>query len=164
MRADGITIDTNVFEHFFRTEPGGMNEDGHVASLFGKIIDQRRETHYDEAGRMESEMAHRLKQYRTHREIGNFMNMLRGFMTLPRRTVSVDHGSGLMNCISQKVPGHTEQSDKVIMYVACQSDTLLVSNNDVHITNHAAKLNKCAKKHAKTDPEFWNSGTANANL
>lgn len=85
-------------------------------------------------------------------------------MELPKEVVIVDHGSALMKCISGMVPGDTEQSDKVIIFVACQSATLLVSNNDRHVTNHAASLKLCAHRHAKTSPEFWNSRTAHANL
>jgi hypothetical protein len=164
MRSDGITIDTNVFEHFFRTDDGGMNSDGHVSALLTKIIQQQRTMFYDAGGRMENEMAHRLVHYKTHREMGNFQNILRGIMILPRSTVDVDHAAGLMLCIDKCVPHHTEQSDKVIMFVACASDTALVSNNDQHITDHAACLKKCAKRHADTVPEFWNSRAANANL
>ncbi len=165
MRADAITLDTNVVEHLFRTEPQGMNADGHVTELLGKVLAQRRTLCRDHGGRMENEMLHRLAHYRTHRELGNFQNLLRGLLELlPKKIIQVNQGDGLMNCIDQRVPGHTEQSDKVIMYVACQSDTLLVSNNDVHITNHARKLKKCASHHAGTTPEFCNSRTANTNL
>ena len=113
---------------------------------------------------MACEMTHRLSHYKNHREMGNFQNMFRGLVMLPRLTVTVDHSAGLMLCISQCVPGHTEQSDKVIMFVACESDTALVSNNTRHITDHAACLKRCARRHAKTTPEFWDSHTANANL
>ena len=110
------------------------------------------------------EMTHRLGQYKKHREMGNFQNVFRGLVMLPKQTIGVEHNAGLMLCINKCVPGHTEKSDKVITFVACMSDTLLVSNNDRHITDHAACLKKCARRHANTTPEFWNSRTANSNL
>ncbi len=164
MRADAITLDTNVLEHFFRTEQGGMNADGHISGLLTKVITQQRKLCFDADERMAGEMMHRLSPYKTHREMGNFQNILRGLGMLPRITVAVDHSEGLMPCIDKCVPGHTEQSDKVIIFVACASDSLLVSNNGTHITDHAACLRKCAHHHAGTTPEFWDSRTANGNL
>ncbi|MEI6177924.1 MAG: hypothetical protein WCS43_13620 [Verrucomicrobiota bacterium] len=164
MRSEAITLDTNVLEHFFRTETGGMNADGHITALLTKVIEQRRTLYFDTGNRLATEMTHRLDHYKKHREMGNFQNVFRGLGMLPKQTVPVDHQSGLMLCIDRCVPGHTEQSDKVIVFVAVMSDTVLVSNNDRHITNHATCLKKCAKRHAKTKPEFWNSQTANANI
>ena len=164
MRNDAITLDTNVIEHLFRTEAGGKNADGHVSALITKVITQRRMLCFDVGERMANELVHRLGHYKEHREMGNLQNMLRGLVTLPRVTVDVDHRAGLMLCINKCVPHHTEQSDKVIMFVACMSDTALVSNNNQHITDHGNCLKKCATKFGGTSPEFWDSRTANANL
>ena len=141
-----------------------MNADGHVTALLTKVITQRRALCYDSKERMADELHHHLEQYKNHSEMENFQFVLRGLGMLNREEVKVEQRSGLMTCIDNCVPKHTEESDEVIIYVACMSETLLVSNNDRHITNFSGCLKKCAKKHGKTSPEFWNSKTANNNL
>lgn len=161
MRNDAITLDTNVLEHFFNPQ---FNGDGHITSLLGKIVRQGRRLCMDDGQRMSSEMFNRLANYKQHGEFGNFSNLMRGLLGAPKEEIKVDHADGLKSCIDKCVPVHTEQSDKVIMFVACMSDTALVSNNNQHITDHAGCLKKCAGKHSGTTPEFWDSRTANANL
>jgi hypothetical protein len=164
MRSDAITLDTNVWLHFFRTEIGEKNADGHITNLLTKVIAQRRSLCYDAKSRMANELSHQLDQLKTHREMGNFQNIYRGLTALPKEFVTVDHASNLKKCIDSCMPKAAEASDRVFVYVACASDTLLVSNDGGHITNHADCLKDCASRHSGATPEFWCSNTANANL
>ena len=60
--------------------------------------------------------------------------------------------------------GFAEPSDHVFVYVAIGSDTVLVSNNLVHITNHRSKLMTCAKRHGSRTTDFVKSTDALAAL
>ena len=111
-------------------------------------------------------MAHRFHINRNHPEMHNNLQRLRGILImLPKEKVIVDQGDGLMNCIDGCVRrSGAEESDKVIMYIACKSNTLLISNNRRHITDHSSCLKGCARQHGATNPEFWDSQTAISNL
>jgi len=161
MRADAITLDTCVLEHFFNPD---WNGDGHISALLGKLLAARRSLCFDDQQRLAGEMHHRLSHYKQHREFQNFGRMLMGLLTLPKIEIKVEQGSSLMDCLSRNVGRGTEASDLVVVFVACATDTLLVSNNGRHITDRAARLRDCASAHAGTTPDFWNSATANAIL
>lgn len=164
MRSDAITLDTNIWLHFFRTEDRQHNADGHIKELLSKIVRQQRILFYDSKARMGNELKHELDKLKNHRESGNFQNIFRGLTSLRKETVDVDHGSTLKQCIDRCVPQEAEASDRVFIYVACASNTLLVSNDAGHITDHAECLKACAQRNVGTNPEFWNSQTANSNL
>jgi len=161
MRSDAVTLDTSVLEHYFNPD---WNGDGHITALLGRIVSENRTLCFDDGQRIHDEMFHRLSNYRQHGEFGNFSQLMRGLLAA-KEEVTVNHADGLMNCIDGCVRGSgAEQSDKVLIYVACKTDTLLVSNNASHITDHAGCLKECADHHAGTEPEFWDSDTATANL
>lgn len=156
MREETVVIDTNVFEHWFNPV---WNGDSHVGRLLDGLVAQKRRLCVDAGKRIYAEYEHRLDHYRNHPERTRFLLQLRGLMTIvPHETVAVDHGDGLAKCLGATMDkAGAEPSDKVFVYVACASDSLLISNNHSHINNHAKALKKCAKTHRETAPEFLDS-------
>jgi hypothetical protein len=55
-----------------------------------------------------------------------------------------------------------ERSDQLIVFVACMLDSLCISNNYEHITDHEKSFVECAKRHVNNDPKFVKSMEAPA--
>jgi|GEM_PF-6331064 len=158
--ADNVTIDTNVFVHLFNPE---QNTEEHIDRLLEGLVRQKRSTCYDTGknGRIESEYTHQLAPIiRSRKSEGARMELLRYFFVLsPRCYVVLDFGSALGVAIRNVMNAvGAEPSDHVFAYVACHSDSPLITNNTAHFPR--AELRTCACAHGSAGSDFYDTRTA----
>jgi len=152
-----------------------VNHDGHIDRLLEKVAGQSKKICIDEPvgtrkSRIIQEYEHRLQnRWKQANERGNCLQWLR-YVTqyAERRYTPVDLSNGLGSCIESKIGYSTkvkaEDSDQVFVYVASALDSLMISNNRNHITNHAANLRKCAKHQGSHNTDFVSSVVAEASF
>ncbi len=157
MTKNEITIDTNVFEHLFHPPD---NVGGHIDILLRHLVERRVVLCLDKKGRMFGEYNHRLAPILKRLDETEKLNLLRYFILFAeRRLEPVDFGDALMVAIEGAIR-FAERSDHIFVYVAISSDSILVSNNLKHITDHRYKLKRCATKHGSETTDFVSSRDA----
>jgi hypothetical protein len=150
-----ITIDTNVFVHLFNNQD---NEDEHIDRLLGWLVDRLSILCVDDKKRMEGEyITHVIPLIKKASDQTLKVYWLRYFMEFgERHLVPLAFGDDLLVSIRGQIR-FAEPSDHVFVYVAAKSNTLLVSNNPKHITNHSNGLRKCAKRYGSKMADFVTS-------
>ena len=162
MNPNEVTIDTNVFEHIFNPQ---QNTNNHIDSLLGCLAAKRVVLCMDDNNRIGDEYKHRLTPLlKAMSDQGQRLNLLRYFLVFAgRHLIPVDFSDALMKCIKMAISSTSpiaEASDRVFVYVAIASDTVLVSNNPRHINNRASQLKRCAKAYGSKGVDFVDSQQA----
>src|SRR5216684_8162534 len=145
MADDEVTIDTNVFVHLLNP----LNNTGdHIDQLLSSLVEKQMTLCVDNKGTIEGEYeTHVVPLFEAASDQDLRVFWLRYFMDDDHKElVPVKFGDALMVSIRRQIR-FAEPSDHVFVYVAINSNTVLVSNNPAHITNHRAALRKCAKTH-----------------
>ncbi|MGC2698422.1 MAG: hypothetical protein WA738_21750 [Candidatus Angelobacter sp.] len=158
-----VTIDTNVFVHLFNIK--NNNEDAHIDKLLSSLVDRRATLCVDDKGRMKGEyVTHVVPLIKKASDETLKVYWLRYLMEYNEwHSIPVDFGDQLMVSI-RRVLVIAERSDHVFVYVAIGSNTVLVSNNAIHITHYRNELRKCAKKCGSKVSDFLSSRQAVAAL
>jgi hypothetical protein len=153
-----ITIDTNVFEHLFNPQ---NNPGDHIDILLRHLFQNRFTLCVDNKDRISGEYKNRLTPlFKRTDDHPQKVSLLRYFVLYAeRRKEAVDFGDALMVAIKGTVR-LTETTDRVFVYVAIFTDSILVSNDLAHITNHRAKLRQCARNHRRKVTDFVSSADA----
>jgi hypothetical protein len=162
MAGNRVTIDTNVFVHLFNKQ---YNNDKHIDRLLGSLVERKVTLCIDKNSRILGEyQIHVVPLLKKASDEGLRLFWLRYFLVNgPMDEVPVAFGDALMVAI-RRVIRFAEPSDHVFVYVAISCDTVLVSNNPLHITNHRSPLRKCARQHGSDTTDFINSRDAVAAL
>ena len=158
MGDDEVTIDTNVFVHLLNP----LNNTGdHIDQLLSSLVEKQMMLCVDNKGRIEGEYeTHVVPLFEAASDQDLRIFWLRYFMDDDHKAlVPVKFGDALMVSIRRQIR-FAEPSDHVFVYVAINSNTVLVSNNPAHITNHRAALRKCAKIHGSKSTDFVTSQQA----
>lgn len=154
-----ITVDTNVFVQLFNPK---YNHDGHIDNLLGALAEDGAILCVDDKKRIESEyITHIVPLFEAAADQTLRVYWLRYFMNSDWRVIPVTFGDQLMVSIRRQIR-FAEPSDHVFVYVAISSNTVLVSNNVDHITNHRNQLRKCCKTHRSKLTDFVTSQQAEA--
>lgn len=158
MAEDEVTIDTNVFVHLLNP----LNNAGdHIDHLLSTLVEKQMTLCVDNKGRIEGEYQTQvgpLFKAASDQDLRIFW--LRYFMDdNHKQHVPLQFGDQLMVSIRRQIR-FAEPSDHVFVYVAINSDTILVSNNPAHITNHRVALRKCARTHGSKSTDFVTSRQA----
>jgi hypothetical protein len=158
MAEDEVTIDTNVFVHLLNPL---NNTDDHIDQLLSSLVEKQITLCVDNKGRMEGEYeTHVVPLFQAASDQDLRMFWLRYFMDDGhKQLVPLRFGDALMVSIRRQIR-FAEPSDHVFVYVAISSNTLLVSNNSKHITDHRAALRKCARTHGSKSTDFVSSQKA----
>jgi hypothetical protein len=162
MAANRVTIDTNVFVHLFNRQ---YNDDKHIDRLLGSLVARKVTLCIDKTSRILGEyQIHIVPLFRAASDEDLRIFWLRYFLLDgPKHEEPVDFGDALMVAIRGLIRA-AEPSDHVFVYVAVSCDTVLVSNNPRHITNHRNHLRRCARRHGSDTTDFINSRDAVAAL
>jgi hypothetical protein len=147
MSDNDVTIDTNVFEHLFNPQ---NNEDQHIDKLLQCLFGRRSVLCLDQGGRISGEYDHRLRPLFKRDDQDQKLYLLRYFLLLSEpHKITVNFGDALMVSIRGRI-GNAEPSDHIFVYVAIASDSILVSNDAGHITDHRNQLRTCRPRRCKT--------------
>lgn len=153
-----VTIDTNVFVHLLNP----LNNAGdHIDQLLSSLVERQMTLCVDNKGRIEGEYTtHVVPLFQKASDQDLKIFWLRYFMDdNHKQLVPVKFGDSLMVSIRRQIR-FAEPSDHVFVYVAISSNSVLVSNNPAHITNHRAALRKCARTHGSKSTDFVTSQQA----
>ncbi|MDD5706080.1 MAG: hypothetical protein PHR35_09150 [Kiritimatiellae bacterium] len=162
---DAMVFDANVLEHLF--DPC-LNADRHIDSLLRKCAQQQKKLGIDRPaagtkGRIIAEYEHRLQFHRHAIEEDQLRSQwLRYLLVLAERVdVTVDLADGLGTCIAATLNRvGAERSDHVYAYVACALNSVMVSDDDRHITRQRNNLRRCAHRAGSNDTDFVSSNVA----
>ncbi len=164
---EALVIDTNVIEHVFNP---AMNVNGHIESLLRKFSEQRRKLCLDrpkegKQSRIFAEYQHRLQFYSKKMEdIGLVSHWIRYLVLFADR---IDAPVDLSDKLGKHfVPAmkavKAETSDQIFVYVACALDSVMVSNNSLHVTDIREHLQAAAQKVGSHNTDFISSIEADA--
>lgn len=153
-----VTIDTNVFVHLFNPQ---NNADKHIDRLLASLVERQVMLCIDDNSRILGEyQIHIVPLFKAASDQDLRIFWLRYFLIdAGKHVVAVNFGDALMVAIRRHIR-FAEPSDHVFVYVAVSSNTILVSNNPRHITDHRKNLRKCAKKHGSKTTDFVTSEQA----
>lgn len=158
MAEDDVTIDTNVFVHLLNP----LNNTGdHIDQMLSFLVEKQMTLCVDNKGRIEGEyQTHVVPLFEAASDQDLRIFWLRYFMDDDHKNVvPVKFGDALMVSIRGQIR-FAEPSDHVFVYVAINSNSVLVSNNPAHITNHRIALRKCARNHGSKSTDFLTSQQA----
>ena len=129
---DYVTIDTNVFEHLLNCE---WNTESHINQLLDYLRKQKATLIVDDGGRISGEYNHRIgPMIRNVDDIRNEIYILRYWMrSANRRKILVSSNDSLMKAISKVIVERSEAVDRIFVYAAFQTGSLLISNDEMHI-------------------------------
>lgn len=158
MPADEVTIDTNVFVHLFNPQ---NNRGNHIDKLLGSLVERRFGLCIDDQERILGEYRiHIIPLFKKADDEGLRVFWLRYFLLdANKKIVAVEHADQLMTSIRRAIY-RAERSDHVFVYVAITTDTILISNNPRHITDHRQVLRKSARRHGSKTTDFVDSEQA----
>lgn len=162
-------VDTNVLEHVFNSV---VNADKHIDRLLQKFTEQTRKLCIDrpvgnKKSRIMAEYQHRLDPHlKKMDEEGQLTIWLRYLLVhAEKRDVSVDLSDQLgCRIVPQMNRVNAERSDQIFVYVACALDCVMISNNNVHITDLRKGLRSAARKHGSNNTDFLSSVKAEAEM
>lgn len=166
---EAMVIDTNILEHTFHPV---INGDGHVDRLLRKFAEQKRKLCIDRPAakgksRILAEYEHRLQFHlKAMEERGQVAIWLRYLVVLAERVdTPVDLSDQLGSLlVPQMDKVGAERSDQVFVYVACALDSVMVSNNAVHVTDIRRGLRRAARKVRSNNTDFLSSLEAEAGM
>jgi hypothetical protein len=166
---DAMVIDTNVLEHVF--DPA-MNVGGHIETLLKKFSAQGKKLCIDRPvgsrkSRIIQEYQHRLQARIDAMDQQNQLyEWLRYVIVLAERLdTPVNLADGLGSCFVPRMNRvNAERSDQVFVYVACALDSVMVSNNNRHITGIKNHLCRCARAAGSDNTDFLSSTQAEAEM
>ena len=129
---DYVVIDTNVFLHLLNPLE---NVDSHITTLLTHLQTQSIVHVVDEGERIQGEYLNQIGQILARSdELGTEGDILRYWMmeATPRR-VPLNLQDNLMRAIRGVVVEPSEQVDRILVYVAFQTGSVLISNDETHI-------------------------------
>ena len=157
MPSPNVTIDTNVFVHLLNPK---FNQDEHIDDLLETLVEKQAILCVDDKDRIEGEyVTHIVPLFVTAADQNLRVYWLRYFMNSEWRVMPITFGDQLMVAIRRQIR-FAEPSDHVFVYVAISSNTVLISNNPKHITNHRNELRKCSKAYGSRLTDFLTSHQA----
>lgn len=166
---EAMVIDTNVLEHVFNPE---INHDHHIERLLKKFAEQRRKLCIDrpkptQKSRIIGEYESRLQFHlRALEDQGHIAQWFRYLLVLAER---VDTPVDLTDNLGAQIVGHmksvgAEVTDRIFVYVACNLDSVMVSNNSRHVTNLRRELRRAARRVGSKSTDFLSSVEAEADM
>jgi len=140
-----IAIDACIFIHLRNPE---FNEGSHIDKLLSQLIKDNFMLLVDSTGKIgkdyESQVIPMIKK---SDDIGIQLTLLRYWMQSERRiTVELKKTDQLMVAISRSLHETSEHADRAFVYVVCKKNSILVTNDDIHILSRSAELLKIARK------------------
>ena len=129
---DYIAIDTNVFEHLLNPQ---RNTDLHINELLSHLQEQRVALIVDNGERILDEYDNRLDPILRNIDSSRAEMYILRYWTryVDRISVTVNLTDTLMRAIRNVIPGNSEGVDRIFVYVAFQSGSVLISNDETHI-------------------------------
>ena len=129
---DYVVIDTNVFLHLLNPQE---NVDSHITTLLTHLQTYGIVHIVDEGGRIQGEYLNQIGQILTRSdELGTEGDILRYWMmeAVPRE-IPVNLQDNLMQAIRRVIIERPEQVYRILVYVAFQTGSVLISNDETHI-------------------------------
>ena len=129
---DCVAIDTNVFEHLLNLQ---MNIESHINELLAHLQEQEVALVVDSGRRILNEYDNRLEPILRNIDNSRVELYILRYWTryVAHHDVTVDQSDALMGAIRGVIPGNSEGVDRIFVYVAFQSGSVLISNDETHI-------------------------------
>ncbi len=157
----GVGIDTNVFQHLFNP---AMNTNAHIDRLLSALILEASGLLVDSTSKIANEYQQLLVPIiKNNDETRPQLPLLRHWMSPDiRHVVKLDPRDNLMQQIKAVIREPAEHADRAFVYVACCGDTLLITNDDMHILRRRAALLKKTRRLRGPDTDIQSSCEAAA--
>jgi hypothetical protein len=154
-----IAIDTNVFIHL--TNPHN-NPDSHIDQLLMHLTKTQPRLAVDSTKKIGNEYEEKLgARIRDQSDTGLAIQILRFWMNPDLRdTINVDSQDQLMGRLYQVIPEVDEHADRAFVYVSCQGNCCLISNDDGHIYSRKGEIKSKTRKLRGDDWQILSSKDA----
>jgi hypothetical protein len=157
-----VTIDTNVFKDFLNTGEEGKNKDDHIDRLLVGLAKRHYRLCVDDQNRIDNEYKNQIGP--TIAKL-NETDMARYVLDYwlnkaQRETVPLDMQDALMKRIAGVIIEHKESLDRILIYVAIKSNTILITNDEAHIVSRRKGLRKIAKREGSKNFDVLSSAEA----
>ena len=151
-----IAIDACVFIHLFNPQ---NNTDAHIDRLLTQLIKDSYLLLVDSSGKIGKDYsAQVIPMIKSKSDTGGQLLLLRYWMQNERRaTVPLNRTDGLMAEIKSVIHESDEHADRAFVYVACQRDATLVTNDHIHILNRRSELLKKTKRYRGKSTDILSS-------
>ena len=140
-----IAIDTNIFVHL--TNPAD-NPDSHIDQLLNHLAKSDPILCVDSTNKISAEYDEKLgPRIQTQNERNLAIYIIRFWILFARReSIPLNATSQLMNRIRQVIPEPAEHVDRALVYVSCEGNCPLITNDKLHIVDRRSELKKRTRK------------------
>lgn len=158
-----IAIDTNIFQHLLNPD---MNSNSHIDKLLGCLIQSQYQLLVDSTKKIANEYRQIIIPIiRNIDETKPQLPLLRFWMNPDiRHQVDLDQLDKLMQQIIKVIHEINEHADRAFVYIVCAADSLLVTNDRVHILGRRKELLRRTKKSRGPNTDIQSSLDAFANF
>lgn len=134
-----IAIDTCIFLHLLNPM---NNQDDHIDSLLIRLAELEYLLLTDSTEKIPKEYQARIEPaFKDSSDTGTKIQILRYWMTMcHRRIADLNRQDELMRAIRCVIPEIEEHADRAFVYVAFKCETILVTNDSVHILSRREDL------------------------
>ena len=154
-----IAIDTNIFEHLLNPE---MNTASHIDKLLGQLSKMEYQLLVDSTRKIGGEYLRLIVPIiRNMDETRPQLPLLRFWMNPDiRHEVTLNPIDNLMQKIKNIIHEAHEYADRAFVYIVCIEDSVLVTNDHIHILDRRRALLKGTKKFRGRNTDIQSSHTA----
>jgi hypothetical protein len=140
-----VAIDTNIFVHL--TNPH-ENPDSHIDQLLSHLSKSDPTLCVDSTNKITNEYQEKLgPRIRDQDEKGFAIYLIRFWINLVQReTVQLDPACLLMHRIKQVIHERDEHADRAFVYVSCEGNCPLITNDKTHIVDRRKELKSKTRK------------------
>ena len=140
-----VVIDTNVFVHLTNAQE---NPDSHIDQLLNHLAKAEPTLCIDSTNKIASEYEEKLgPRIRNQSETGLAVYLIRFWMIAVRREiVELDGTSLLMRRIREIIYEPAEHADRALVYVSCEGNCPLITNDKAHIVDRRNNLKSKTRK------------------
>jgi len=154
-----IGIDTNVFEHLFNPD---VNDDSHIDKLLGSLMRVQYQLLVDSTNKIGNEYQQEIIPIiRNNDEMRPQLPLLRYWMHPDiRLRVEIDRRDHLMQQIRSVIHERAEHADRAFVYVVCKKDSILVTNDRIHILDRRRELLRSTRRERGRNTDIQSSRDA----
>lgn len=154
-----VAIDTNIFIHLTNSQE---NPDSHIDQLLMHLAKSDPRLCVDSTRKIGNEYEEKLgPRIRNESEQNIAIYLIRYWMNDDvRQVVEVDHQGPLMHRIRRVIVEPDEHVDRAFVYVSCQGDCPLITNDNQHILGRRGHLRKATKGYRGPNTDFISSRQA----
>jgi hypothetical protein len=148
-----VAIDTNIFIHLTNDQE---NPDSHIDQLLMHLAKSNPRLCVDSTRKIGNEYEENLgTRIRNESEQTMAIYLIRHWMSPELRDViEVDHEGPLMHRIRRVIVEPDEHVDRAFVYVSCEGDCRLITNDHQHILGRRSDLRKATKGYRGPGTDF----------